>query len=141
MRENRNMGESRAFAKANAELEELFADMTPEPTVVEGRKFDAGKPDLSLVPRGLVEGCARAMMFGVGKYGRDNWRGGFDDSRLLAACLRHVMAYTNGERIDAESGLCHLDCASFSLGVVLDQLRLREAGTAVGRDDLPRVAE
>lgn len=105
----------------------------------EGKKYDTGKPDLSLVPIGLVEGCARAMMFGVGKYGRDNWRGGFDDSRLLAACLRHIMAYTNGERIDAESGLCHLDCASFSLGVVLDQIRKRESGADVGRDDLPGI--
>jgi hypothetical protein len=104
----------------------------------EGIKHDTGKPDLSLVPLGLVEGCARAMMFGVGKYGRDNWRGGFNDSRLLAACLRHIMAYTNGERIDAESGLCHLDCASFSLGVVLDQIRKRELGKEVGRDDLQK---
>ena len=103
---------------------------------VEGVKHDTGKPDLSMVPLGLVEGCARAMMFGVGKYGRDNWRGGFADSRLLAACLRHIMAYTNGERIDAESGLCHLDCAAFSLGVVLDQIRRREMGNDAGRDDL-----
>lgn len=111
------------------------------PEQSEGLKFDQGKPDLSLVPRGLVEGCARAMMFGVGKYGRDNWRSGFADSRLLAACLRHVMAYTNGERLDPESGLCHLDHAAFSLAVVLDQLRAREAGQGSGQDDLPMDAK
>ena len=106
-------------------------------TTKKGKKFDDGKPDLSLVPRGLVEGCARAMMFGVGKYGRDNWRGGFEDSRLLAACLRHIMAYTNGDRVDRESGLCHLDHAAFSLAVVLDQLRARDGGDTVGHDDIP----
>lgn len=102
-----------------------------------GTKHDTGKPDLSLVPRGLVDGCARAMMFGVGKYGRDNWRSGFQDSRLLAACLRHVFAYCDGERTDEESGLSHLDHAAFSLAVVMDQLRQRKDGDDVGDDDLP----
>lgn len=109
-----------------------------ENRAIYGAKFDTGKPDISLVPVGLVEGCARAMMFGVGKYGRDNWRGGFEDSRLLAASLRHIFAYCDGERLDAESGLCHLDHAAFSLAVVLDQIRQREAGHDVGVDDLPR---
>lgn len=103
-----------------------------------GAKFDSDKPDLSLVPVGLVEGCARAMMFGCEKYSRDNWRGGFEDSRMLAACLRHIFAYCDGERHDPESRLCHLDHAAFSLAVVLDQIRQREAGHDAGVDDLPR---
>lgn len=75
-------------------------------------KFDSGKPDLALVPRASVEAIARAMMFGAEKYGRDNWRLGFDDNtRVLAAALRHIFAYVDGERTDPESGLSHLDHA------------------------------
>ena len=136
------MSEKQRGEKAKAEHELLTGPVWLRPggqheQQTHGVKHDSGKPDLSLVPLGLVEGCARAMMFGVDKYGRDNWRGGFADSRLLAACLRHVMAYTNGERVDQESGLCHLDHAAFSLAVVLDQLRERANGRAAGQDDLP----
>lgn len=104
---------------------------------MQGKKFDQGKPKLSMLPRGGMEGAARALMFGEGKYGRDNWRTGFKDSRLLDAALRHITAYMNGERTDEESGLCHIDNALFSLMVLDEQLRKRGKGIVSGEDDLP----
>lgn len=104
---------------------------------MQGKKFDDGKAKLSMLPRGGMEGAARALMFGEGKYGRDNWRTGFKDSRLIDASLRHITAYMNGERNDHESGLCHIDHALFSLMVVAEQLRKRETGKVSGEDDLP----
>ena len=77
-----------------------------------GTKNDEDKPDMSLLPRGPLEREARVLMHGARKYGRNNWRAGFDHTRLLAAALRHLIAYSNGEDNDPETGLCHLDHAS-----------------------------
>lgn len=91
-------------------------------------KHDSAKPDLSLLPRELLEGAARAYMFGADKYGRSNWLfGGLSQARLLAATLRHLVAYSNGEDVDPESGLCHLDHAAAALGM-LQATRERKLG-------------
>lgn len=103
----------------------------------QGKKFDTGKPQLSLLPRGGLESASRALEFGLKKYGRDNWRGGFNDSRLIDASLRHLTAFMNGERTDEESGLSHIDHALFSLMVIAEQQRLRSKGIERGKDDLP----
>ena len=98
----------------------------------EGVKFDKGKPPLSLLPRAALEEEARVLAFGAEKYGRDNWRLGMDHSRLLDACMRHVVAYADGEDLDPESGLPHLAHARCCLGFLL---HYRNAG--VGTDDRP----
>lgn len=99
-------------------------------TEKEGVKFDLGKPPLSLLPRAALEAEAQVLAYGANKYGRDNWRLGMDHSRLLDACLRHIVAYAEGEDIDPESGLPHLAHARCSLGFLL---HYRAAG--VGKDD------
>ncbi len=74
------------------------------------KKFDQGKPDLSYIidaPRAM-EGFARIMKLGESKYGRDNWKQHDDANRLIAALLRHLVAWQNGETIDPESNLSHL---------------------------------
>jgi hypothetical protein len=40
----------------------------------EGRKFDAGKPDYTLLPWASVEEIVKVLDFGAKKYARDNWR-------------------------------------------------------------------
>ena len=57
-----------------------------------GTKHDTGKVDISLVPLVATEAEARALMFGEKKYGRYNYTQCFETSRLVAACLRHVLA-------------------------------------------------
>ena len=84
-----------------------------------GTKHDSGKPDLSLVPRVLIEEAAKALMFGEAKYGRYNFRKGFDSHRLVAAALRHLLAYQDGEDNDSESNLTHLAHAAACIGMIL----------------------
>jgi hypothetical protein len=84
-----------------------------------GTKFDQGKVDLTLVPTVALESEARALMFGEKKYGRYNYTNGFETSRLLAAALRHILAYRDGHDFDSESGLHHLGHARACLAMLL----------------------
>ncbi len=85
----------------------------------EGTKHDQDKPDLSLLPKELLEETAKAFMYGEKKYGRHNFRNGFDHHRPAAAALRHIVAYLSGEDNDAESGVSHLGHAAASIGMLL----------------------
>lgn len=71
-------------------------------------KKDNGKPQLNLVPLEILEPLARVREFAVKKYGIDGieaWRE-ISDDRLLAALLRHTVAYQKDPKaLDAESGL------------------------------------
>lgn len=88
-----------------------------EPWVVkalnEGRKFDQGKPDYTLLPLKDLEGVVRVMEFGVKKYARDDWKRLPDGyNRYLAAHLRHMVeVLENPTHIDDESGLLSYDHA------------------------------
>ena len=84
-----------------------------------GSKYDDGKPPISLVPRELIEGAAHAFAYGANKYSAHNFKGGILHSRLVDACLRHLIAMTNGEMIDKESGLPHSHHAAASLGMYM----------------------
>ncbi len=71
-------------------------------------KADHGKPKLHLVPLEILEPLALVREFAVKKYGMDGieaWRE-ISDDRLLAALLRHTVAYQKDHSaIDEESGL------------------------------------
>lgn len=90
-----------------------------------GQKLDAGKPPLDLLDRVALEEIARVLDFGRRKYAAHNWRKGIALSRLLAACLRHVFAFIDGESKDPESGLSHLAhaacCLMFALRLHRDR--------------------
>lgn len=83
-----------------------------------GKKNDAQKPDLSLIPTDALWGMAEALTYGAKKYDRHNFRKGIAYSRLVAACMRHLSAWNEGEDLDPESGLCHLDHALASLAML-----------------------
>lgn len=89
-----------------------------------GTKHDEGKVDYTLVPTPALEAEAKALMFGEKKYGRYNYTKGFEAQRLLAAALRHILAYRDGHDNDSESGVHHLGHARACLGMLLhcDQL-------------------
>lgn len=81
-----------------------------------GRKFDDGKPDFTLLPFDAIEGVAQVMMYGAEKYDRDNWRElDAPERRYLAAAFRHLAEHNNGVELDDESSLPHLDHAITSL--------------------------
>jgi hypothetical protein len=75
---------------------------------VGGLKHDSDKPDLSLVSHELMVSLARVREFGSKKYERDNWRKGFKYNRSIAAALRHIFAFKDGEDYDKESGVTHI---------------------------------
>lgn len=90
-----------------------------------GTKHDNGKPDLSLIPYSALIEEARGFMFGANKYGRFNYTKGLEASRLVAACLRHLHAWNQGEDTDGESGVSHLGHARCCLSMLLECTRLK----------------
>lgn len=72
-------------------------------------KADAGKPQLTLVPRQIIWDIARIRMYGNEKYGDpDNWKT-VEIERYRDAAFRHFMAYLDDPHgVDEESGLPHL---------------------------------
>lgn len=99
-----------------------------------GRKFDSGKPDLSLNPPVALREMAKAFAFGAKKYSPYNFEAGLSARRLLSAAQRHIAAVLDGEELDPEvyelasSGAHHLGHAMASLAMYL---RCRELGTLV----------
>lgn len=89
-----------------------------------GKKYDSGKADLSLIPLSAQIEEARGFMLGAEKYGRDNYKAGMESHRLVAAALRHILAWEQGEDLDPESGASHLGHARCCLAMLLETSRL-----------------
>lgn len=72
-------------------------------------KADAGKLQLTLVPRKIIREIARIRMYGNEKYGDpENWRI-VEKERYRDAAFRHFLAYLDDPKaLDEESGLPHL---------------------------------
>lgn len=96
----------------------------------EGKKFDAGKPDFSLLPVEALTEVVEILNFGKIKYGAHNWRAGYNWTRISSATLRHVFAWIGGEDKDPESGKSHLAHAICDLLFLLTFVK-----TKVGTDD------
>ena len=84
-----------------------------------GVKNDGDKPDLSLVPTEAIFEMAKALTFGAKKYSRYNFRNGMDISRPLAASLRHIYQFLDGQDIDEETQCIHLGNAMAGLAMAL----------------------
>ena len=82
-------------------------------------KNDKDKLRMDLLPPEAIHAMARALTFGAKKYGPNNWRKCREPERYTAALLRHIFAYMHGEKVDADSGLSHLDCAIASLAMLI----------------------
>ena len=72
-------------------------------------KADAGKLQLTLVPRGIIRAIARIRMCGNEKYhDPENWRT-VEIERYRDAAFRHFLSYLDDPQgVDEESGLPHL---------------------------------
>lgn len=80
-----------------------------------GLKYDQDKPPIDLIPSESIIEIAKVLGFGAKKYERHNWKKGISYSRLIAAALRHVLAYNGGEDLDPESQLSHISHAQCCL--------------------------
>jgi hypothetical protein len=84
-----------------------------------GIKYDSGKTDLSLVSLESITGEAKAMEYGAKKYGRNNYKGAMEWTRLLGAALRHTFQFSGKQDLDNESNLNHLYHAKANLGMLI----------------------
>lgn len=80
-------------------------------TLKSGEKKDEGKPRWELLPYDAVEGIVKVLTMGAKKYEARNWERGIAYGRVFGAIQRHLTAWWNGNNLDAESSLSHLDHA------------------------------
>lgn len=83
-------------------------------------KFDTDKLPLNLLSTEAMNQTAAVLKFGADKYAEHNWRKGFAWSRPLAAAMRHLTAFNDGEDKDPESGLSHLAHAACCIMFLLE---------------------
>lgn len=75
----------------------------------------------SVLPWRVIAGLSNAMLEGALKYGRHNYRvAGVKGSVYFDAAIGHLLSWWEGEDIDQDSGLNHLDKAMASLLVLRD---------------------
>lgn len=84
-------------------------------------KADAGKPDLTLVPRQIIWDIAEVREYGNKKYhSPDNWKQ-VELPRYRAAAFRHFLAYLeNPKGKDAESGIEHYKHLACNLAFICE---------------------
>jgi len=79
------------------------------------------KPCLNLIPPVFLILVAKVMELGAKKYSPYNWRAKkVLGSIYLAAAMRHILSYQDGEDNDPESGTNHLAHAAACMGIMLD---------------------
>lgn len=91
------------------------------------------KVPLHLVPPASKIHQALAMADGAAKYGPYNWRDNpVKVSIYVAAAMRHIEKFWDGQNFDEESGVHELGHAIACLGIILDAIETR-----CGVDDRP----
>lgn len=92
-----------------------------------GKKFDAGKPRVSLLMGNAIEQVMLVGEMGSKKYGDHNFRKGMPVTKYLNAAFRHAFIewLFKGIDNDAESGLPHLAHAAWNLLAALEQMILK----------------
>lgn len=90
-------------------------------------KVDGKTPLEFLRMDGVAEMC-EVFGFGAKKYGRDNYLLGHEQTRLLAAAMRHILLYQAGEDLDPESGSTHIGHAQCCLAMLQSQ---KAVGTSI----------
>lgn len=73
-----------------------------------GRKFDSGKPQLSLISPIALFKLAQVMSDGAVKYDAHNWRKGFNWTRISDSAQRHLSMWIAGMDKDPDSGRSNL---------------------------------
>lgn len=87
-------------------------------------KNDQAKADLALIPQAALVAAARAFEVGEKKYGRFNYYKGHKASQLVAAAIRHLTAWSEGEENDPVDGQPHLGSVIACAAMILQQQKL-----------------
>ena len=83
----------------------------------------ATKLPLDLVPATAIAVASLAHLDGALKYGAWNWRdAGVRSSIYVAAAIRHIQKWNNGEEFDTDSGVHHLGHALACLNILIDSM-------------------
>lgn len=118
------------------ELFEAFGNVAPDPQ--QGNPKDRLgdlKPDLSLNPPVALLYMSLGFKDGAVKYGPFNWRENKVRNRVyIAAAMRHIEQYRDGEDIDPLSGKPHIGHALASLAIIADAT---EGGMLIDDRPLP----
>ena len=130
-------------AAAAARQQQYGSTPVPAPTRAPSAPLDfkaaqgIEKPRLDLIPLTALTYMALGLQEGARKYGSASWREveSVDLAQYVAATMRHLMAYADGEDVDPESGNPHIAHAMASLAIMVD---LIESGT--GADTRPATA-
>lgn len=76
--------------------------------LVEGTKYDEGKPTYELLSSEFLDGIATVSAYGADKYEVWNWAKGIRYGRVFGAMMRHLWAFWRGEENDQETNMPHL---------------------------------
>ena len=101
--------------------EEGGEDVVKQPAKTEqGVKYDSGKLEYSLIPKGVLTPIIRVLQQGCQKYSKDNWqRVDNPKERYYNALQRHIGQWWEGEKYDTETGENHLAHAACCLMFLL----------------------
>lgn len=110
--------------------------MSPKSTDATGVKHDDSKPALQYIPKAAMFAMGDAFAHGAKKYGAFNYRGGLAVTRTLAAAVRHIYQFLDGENLDPESLKSHLGHAMASIAMTIDTLEHRP-----DLDDRPKASK
>ena len=98
-------------------------------------KADAGKLDLTLVPRQIIWDIAEVRRYGNQKYGDpDNWKQ-VEPERYRAAAFRHFLAYLDDPAgKDPESGLSHLSHLATNIAFLCEMEAWAKEGERIAEE-------
>lgn len=91
-----------------------------------GVKNDSGKPPCELLSPVAMIATSEVLAFGAKKYAAHNWRKGLAWMRISGAIMRHLFAFMNGEDLDPETGLPHIDHAACEIMFLQELYRTRK---------------
>jgi len=80
----------------------------------EGIKFDKGKLQWHQLPLDAIEEIINVYMKGADVYGYENWKKGFEYSRIYDAAIRHLSEFWKGNQKDQDTELYHLAQAAWN---------------------------
>ena len=107
--------------EGNEDMLPDYDEVSKQPSKTEqGIKYDSGKLEYSLIPKGVLTPIIQVLQQGCQKYSKDNWqRVDNPKERYYNALQRHIGQWWEGEKYDSETGENHLAHAACCLMFLL----------------------